>query len=79
MEGVCGTCAQPAQATAENEGYSYCCNDRIEYGAEAEQTVARANCKHAAHGTRVEDAGTAWAVTCCEGCGEVIGYGEESA
>ena len=46
MIGICGTCASPAEATAENEGYSDCCNDRIEYGAEAERTVARAKCEH---------------------------------
>lgn len=46
MKGICGTCACEAEATFENEGYSDCCNDRIEYGLEAEQTVARANCKH---------------------------------
>lgn len=44
--GICGTCAEPATATAENEGYSYCCNDRIEYGAEALETYAQANCSH---------------------------------
>jgi hypothetical protein len=37
--GICGTCAQPARATAENEGYSSCCNDRIEYFEEAQDTV----------------------------------------
>jgi hypothetical protein len=33
--GLCGTCCNPAAATFENEGYSSCCNDRIEYGGEA--------------------------------------------
>lgn len=45
-KGVCGTCARPAEATFSNQGYSDCCNDRIEYGAEAEQTVRRHNCDH---------------------------------
>lgn len=40
--GICGTCAQPAHATPENEGYSDCCNDRIEYGAEASDTARQA-------------------------------------
>lgn len=31
MDGWCGTCGEEARATAENEGYSDCCNDRIEY------------------------------------------------
>lgn len=48
--GICGTCAEPAEATGENEGYSYCCNDRIEYDDEARETVAREererNCTH---------------------------------
>lgn len=44
--GICGTCANPANATCENEGYSSCCNDRIEYGLEASETVKQANCKH---------------------------------
>lgn len=44
--GICGTCAEPATATYENEGYSGCCNDRIEYGSEALDTVRRANCQH---------------------------------
>lgn len=26
----CGTCWAPATRTADNEGYSSCCNDRIE-------------------------------------------------
>ncbi|MGH7164044.1 MAG: hypothetical protein ACREIS_00795 [Nitrospiraceae bacterium] len=26
----CGTCLRPAAVTPENEGYSHCCNDRIE-------------------------------------------------
>jgi hypothetical protein len=39
--GICGTCACEAHATPENEGYSDCCNDRIEYGDEAIETVRR--------------------------------------
>jgi hypothetical protein len=27
---VCGTCRQPAVRTPGNQGYSECCNDRIE-------------------------------------------------
>lgn len=46
MIGTCGTCGRDAEATAENEGYSNCCNDRIEYGAEAEATKRRLTCKH---------------------------------
>lgn len=57
LTGICGTCACPAEATAENEGYSSCCNDRIEYGEEAAETVRRANCAHTT--TRVET-GTAY-------------------
>jgi hypothetical protein len=34
-QGLCGTCVRPAHASRENEGYSDCCNDRIEYGDEA--------------------------------------------
>jgi hypothetical protein len=41
MTGTCGTCGRDAEATGENEGYSYCCNDRIEYGIEAEETKER--------------------------------------
>ena len=41
MTGTCGTCGRDAAATAENEGYSSCCNDRIEYGLEAEETRQR--------------------------------------
>ncbi len=37
MTGTCMTCGSDAEATAGNEGYSDCCNDRIAYGAEAEQ------------------------------------------
>jgi hypothetical protein len=57
-QGICGTCASPATATAENEGYSYCCNDRIEYGEEAAQTVARANCEH--DYKRIAETGRSW-------------------
>ena len=31
MNGICGTCGREARDTAENGGYSDCCNDRIEY------------------------------------------------
>jgi hypothetical protein len=41
MSGICGTCCSYAAATPENEGYSDCCNDRIEYGAEAIESVRR--------------------------------------
>lgn len=41
-----GTCGQDARATAENQGYSDCCNDRIEYGDEAAQTRRRTACSH---------------------------------
>lgn len=41
MNGVCGTCGCRAEATEENEGYSDCCNDRIEYGVEAAETKQR--------------------------------------
>ena len=41
MNGICGTCGREAEATESNEGYSDCCNDRIEYGLEASETVAR--------------------------------------
>lgn len=41
LTGTCGTCGRDATATAENEGYSSCCNDRIEYGDEAAETRAR--------------------------------------
>lgn len=41
MNGICGTCGREAEATSSNEGYSDCCNDRIEYGMEAAETVAR--------------------------------------
>ena len=41
MDGTCGTCGRDAIATPENEGYSDCCNDRIEYDEEAEQTKRR--------------------------------------
>jgi hypothetical protein len=34
-EGMCGTCCRRARHTPENEGYSDCCDDRIEYGSEA--------------------------------------------
>jgi len=27
---VCGNCRMPAERTPQNEGYSECCNDRIE-------------------------------------------------
>lgn len=37
--GICGTCARAAEATPGNEGYSDCCRDRIEYDAEARQTL----------------------------------------
>lgn len=30
----CGTCYRIAEANGENEGYSSCCNDRIEYPGE---------------------------------------------
>lgn len=30
----CGTCFQIAHPSRENEGYSCCCNDRIEYPGE---------------------------------------------
>lgn len=81
MIGVCGTCARPAEATAGNEGYSDCCNDRIEYGVEAAETVARANCDHAAAGTKIvveETCGfdRVWTKTktvVCAGCGEYVG------
>jgi hypothetical protein len=65
MNGICGTCAQPALATRENEGYSDCCNDRIEYGEEAVETVRRANCPHT--NTKPYGEGTNW-LTCitCE-------------
>jgi len=36
---ICGTCGQDAEATSDNEGYSSCCNDRIEYGNEAAETL----------------------------------------
>lgn len=39
---ICGTCARHAEATSENEGYSDCCNDRIAYGEEAAEIVAKA-------------------------------------
>lgn len=39
--GICGTCGEQAAATPENEGYSDCCLDRIEYGMEAAETVQR--------------------------------------
>jgi hypothetical protein len=39
--GTCGTCARRAEATQSNEGYSDCCNDRIEYDLEASETRAR--------------------------------------
>lgn len=78
MIGICGTCAEPAEATAENEGYSYCCNDRIEYGDEAAATVRRANCEHeyertgergqSWNGTQwVRDT---WVVVRCTKCGD---------
>jgi hypothetical protein len=41
MNGICGTCGREAGATRSNEGYSDCCNDRIEYGLEASETLAR--------------------------------------
>ena len=41
LTGTCGTCGRDATATADNEGYSSCCNDRIEYGDEAEETKQR--------------------------------------
>lgn len=37
--GICGTCLSPAAATYENEGYSFCCNDRIEYDGEAAESI----------------------------------------
>ena len=32
---ICTNCGQPAEYTYENEGYSDCCNDRIERPAPA--------------------------------------------
>jgi len=46
MTGTCGTCGRDAEATAENEGYSDCCNDRIEYDEEAAATKARIREEH---------------------------------
>jgi len=69
MIGVCGTCARPAEATAENEGYSYCCNDRIEYGDEAAATVARANCEHDYTTTEESDD---FLVDECSKCGDAV-------
>jgi hypothetical protein len=66
--GICGTCARPAEATAENEGYSYCCNDRIEYGAEAEATVARAKCEHEYTSHREGQ----WRVDECSKCSDEV-------
>jgi hypothetical protein len=40
MIGTCGTCGRDADSNASNQGYSDCCNDRIEYGDEAEATKA---------------------------------------
>jgi endogenous inhibitor of DNA gyrase (YacG/DUF329 family) len=41
FSGTCGTCGRDAVANAENQGYSGCCNDRIEYGDEALETKKR--------------------------------------
>lgn len=49
MIGTCGTCGRDAEATQDNEGYSYCCNDRIEYGEEAAETKARIACETKGH------------------------------
>lgn len=76
--GICGTCARPANATAENQGYSNCCNDRIEYGDEARETVAVANCDHST--TKVESVEVCgfdrkWRTvseTVCASCGTYI-------
>lgn len=73
LTGTCGTCGRDATATAENEGYSSCCNDRIEYGEEAAETRAR---------VAREDAGEYQCWNCgnwqaaqhdhCLKCGEVL-------
>ena len=59
MTGTCGTCGRDAEATQENEGYSYCCNDRIAYDLEAEEVKER--CRREANGERE-----------CWGCDEWI-------
>jgi hypothetical protein len=68
MQGICGTCAQPTEATSANEGYSDCCNDRIEYGDEAAQTVKQSKCQHI-HTTPETDSfdGSVWVI--CNDCG----------
>ena len=58
MKGICGTCGGNAEATAENEGYSYCCNDRIEYGDEAAETVERVKREAAETTTRLSNGWT---------------------
>lgn len=77
--GICGTCCQPANATSENEGYSDCCNDRIEYGQEAMESAVRLGCEHT---LTVVERGVAFGLNgarsryedhVCAYCGEYVG------